>query len=300
MKHLELFKDGFDDTLIEKIQPENWPYIGYDMVTGEIVCTVIPENNQIEYQMIDLGLPSGIKWADKNVGAETPQDNGLYFSWGNVDGHAVDENGNTTDGYSFDGSTYYDTPGGQYTGSTLDAEHDAATVNMDSNWRMPTVDEITELIQNTDHYYIDLMGNMVPESQLDYSSKLRSICFVKQSEEFNYNNRSNFIEIPFAGYCNNSVLANDGWCGCVWSNSPTNYTSMMAIFFGFNSDGSFITIRPDYGINSSFGLSVRGVYGIRKPEININPEIPEIPEIPIDPENPIGPEIPEDNQIERV
>jgi hypothetical protein len=144
------------------------------------------------------------------------------------------------------------------------------------------------------------MGNMVPESQLDYSSKLRSICFVKQSEEFNYNNRSNFIEIPFAGYCNNSVLANDGWCGCVWSNSPTNYTSMMAIFFGFNSDGSFITIRPDYGINSSFGLSVRGVYGIRKPEININPEIPEIPEIPIDPENPIGPEIPEDNQIERV
>lgn len=297
MKHLELFKDGFDDTLIEKIQPENWPYIGYDMVTGEIVCTVIPENNQIEYQMIDLGLPSGIKWADKNVGAETPQDNGLYFSWGNVEGHAVDENGNTVDGYSFDNNIYTETPGGQYTGSTLDAEHDAATVNMDSNWRMPTVDEINELVENTDHYYIDLTGNIVPESQLDYSSKLRSICFVKQDEEFNYNNRSNFIEIPFAGYCNNSGLANDGWCGCVWSNSPTNYTSMMAIFFGFNSDGSFIAIHPDYGINSCFGLSVRGVYGVKKPEININPEIPENP---IDPENPIGPVIPEDQIEERV
>lgn len=43
MKHIELFKDGFDSTIDEKIQPENWPYVGNDGVSGEIVYTVIPK-----------------------------------------------------------------------------------------------------------------------------------------------------------------------------------------------------------------------------------------------------------------
>jgi hypothetical protein len=29
MKHIELFENGFDETIIEKIKPENWPYIAY-------------------------------------------------------------------------------------------------------------------------------------------------------------------------------------------------------------------------------------------------------------------------------
>jgi hypothetical protein len=59
MKHIELFKNGFDSTIDEKIQPENWPYVGYDMVTGEIVYTVIPEpitgpaDNEIWYTTSD-------------------------------------------------------------------------------------------------------------------------------------------------------------------------------------------------------------------------------------------------------
>lgn len=43
MKHIELFKDGFDSTINEKIQPENWPYVGNDGVSGEIVYTLVPE-----------------------------------------------------------------------------------------------------------------------------------------------------------------------------------------------------------------------------------------------------------------
>lgn len=91
------------------------------------------------YQMVDLGL--SVKWADRNVGAETPQDNGLYFSWGNVEGHSVDENGNVVD-YSFDETTYASSTGGQFTGSELDAEHDAATVNMGEGWRISTVHDL--------------------------------------------------------------------------------------------------------------------------------------------------------------
>ena len=207
------------------------------------------------YKMIDLNLPSGTIWADRNVGAETPQDKGMYFSWGNVDGHDVDENGNVIDGYSFDENTYATTSGGQYTGSTLDAEHDAATVNMGSDWRMPTSAEILELVEGTDQYYIDLSGKTVAKSELD-GSKLRSICFVKKGEEFNYNNRSNFIELPFAGDCFGSLLGYDGLGGYVWSSSVNESSVEIARYLNFNSYGY---LSGDYGSSRYDGRSVRGV-----------------------------------------
>ena len=38
------------------------------------------------HEYVDLGLPSGIKWAACNIGAKTPEENGMYFSWGDVEG----------------------------------------------------------------------------------------------------------------------------------------------------------------------------------------------------------------------
>lgn len=256
-KYLEYFDGAFDSTVAEKIQPENWPYVAYSTEEG-VIYTIVPkeEGTMCTYNMVDLGLPSGLKWADRNVGAETPQDNGLYFSWGNVDGHAVDENGNVTDGYSFDTTTYSTTMGGQYTGSTLDTEHDAAAVNMGGDWRMPTVDETRELVQNTDHYYIGEDGNIVVESELDSSKKLRSICFVKKGEAFDYNNRTNFIEIPFAGECNNSLLGGEGLLGRVWSSSVYASNVDLAHYLYFRNSGN---LGSDYTNRRYYGQSVRGV-----------------------------------------
>lgn len=218
------------------------------------------------YRMVDLGLPSGLKWADRNVGAETPQDAGLYFSWGNVDGHAVDENGNVTDGYSFDYNTYSTTLGSQYTGSTLDAEHDAATSNMGGDWRIPTSAEILELVENTDHYYISEDGNIVAgpfdyetsssDKGLDYTKKLRSICFVKKDATFNYNDRSNFIEIPFAGNCYGPLLDSDGLDGYIWSSSVNESNDGYAYGMYFHSGGF---INADFYRSCHYGLSVRAV-----------------------------------------
>jgi uncharacterized protein (TIGR02145 family) len=221
-----------------------------DEETGKLYFIV----DGVLYEGIDLGLPSGTIWADKNVGAETPQDNGLYFSWGNVDGHAV-ENGNVADGYLFDSSTYSTTLGSQFTGSTLDAEHDAATVNMGDGWRMPTSAETLELGRETDHYYIDENGNTVAESELN-GSKLRSICFVKKGEAFNYDNRTNFIEIPFAGDCDGSLLGDDGLYGYIWSSSVNEYNVENAHNLYFYIDGS---LYGGYDSYRYYGLSVRGV-----------------------------------------
>ena len=265
------YKPGVQETTIEGLQPETMYQIKVVVMNdvgywvGRYLEFTTPSllYPSLSYSYVDLGLPSGLKWADRNVGAETPQDNGLYFSWGNVDGHAVDENGNVSGGYSFDYDTYSTTPGSQYTDSTLDAEHDAATVNMGEEWRMPTVDEIFELVENTNHYYISEDGNIVAgpfnyetnyeDKGLD-SSKLRSICFVKKSEEFDYDNRSNFIEFPFAGHCDGSLCYDDGYYGNVWSSSVVDYDAVRQLYFGSDGYIDSGSHTPRYP-----GNSVRGV-----------------------------------------
>ena len=47
-KYLELFKNGFDETVPEKRKVENWPYVGYSPSEGKVVYTVIPEEDQPE------------------------------------------------------------------------------------------------------------------------------------------------------------------------------------------------------------------------------------------------------------
>jgi hypothetical protein len=147
----------------------------------------------------------------------------------------------------------------------LDAEHDAATANMGDGWRMPTSAETLELVENTDHYYIGESGNIVAgpfyyttnysDKGLD-GSKLRSICFVKKGEGFNYNNRSNFIEFPFAGSCFGSLLGDEGLLGFVWSGSVYESSVENARSLYFNSGGYLGGDSDYYRYN---GQSVRGV-----------------------------------------
>ena len=92
---------------------------------------------------VDLGLPSGVKWADRNVGATSPEEPGLFFSWGNVDGVEI---GKACD---FSEEAYAVTEGAKLK-DNLDAAHDAATVNLGAPWRMPTDEEFQELYDNCD------------------------------------------------------------------------------------------------------------------------------------------------------
>lgn len=92
---------------------------------------------------VDLGLPSGVKWADRNVGAKSSEEPGLFFSWGNVEGV---EFGKACD---FGEEAYAETEGAKLKGD-LDAAHDAAAVNLGGPWRMPTDEEFQELYDNCD------------------------------------------------------------------------------------------------------------------------------------------------------
>ena len=83
---------------------------------------------------VDLGL--SVKWATCNVGAESPEDYGNYYAWGETE---------TKDEYTSSNSVTYGVEMDDISGN---AEYDAATANWGSSWRMPTYDEMEELVDS--------------------------------------------------------------------------------------------------------------------------------------------------------
>ena len=91
---------------------------------------------------IDLGLPSGTKWACCNVGASTPEGYGGYYAWGETE----EKDSCYVDNYAHcDGSisTFHDI-GSEITGTSYDVAH----VKWGGNWVMPSPEQIKELLDN--------------------------------------------------------------------------------------------------------------------------------------------------------
>ena len=112
-------------------------------------------HDPVEGDWVDLGLPSGTLWATCNVGASAPEDYGDYFAWGETapkdyydwstykwcnGGHTTITKYCTNSEYGYNGFVDNKTE--------LDLEDDAAYVNWDPSWCMPTVEQQQELYQN--------------------------------------------------------------------------------------------------------------------------------------------------------
>ncbi len=118
---------------------------------------------------VDLGLPSGVLWANMNVGAEKEEDPGLFFAWGETEGYLQDG----SDDHRFDWATYKWCKGsrssqtkyctnssyGTYDNKVnIDLTDDAAYINWGENWRMPTNEEMKELVEMTDNRWTTQNG----------------------------------------------------------------------------------------------------------------------------------------------
>ena len=180
---------------------------------------------------VDLALPSGVLWADKNIGATTPYEDGLYFSWGNITGHTGD------DGYDFgtdNEGPYASTPGAEMTGNIpTNTTYDAARHNMGAPWRMPTVGEFQELAANCDSEWTDEDG--------------------VAGRRFTSRINGNSIFFPASGGRGGTGLGNRGSYGYYWSASL--YSQTYGYDLNFDSGG----VSPAY-LNDRFnGFSVRAV-----------------------------------------
>lgn len=115
------------------------------------------------YETVDLGLPSGLKWAKCNVGAEKETEYGLYFAWGETDGYKLEQIGTDkvfdSSDYKYKGQYSMDTKYNETDNKTiLDKEDDAAFMIMGNSWRMPTETEFKELLENTNHEWYQING----------------------------------------------------------------------------------------------------------------------------------------------
>ena len=115
------------------------------------------------FDYVDLGLPSGTMWATCNVGATKPEDEGLLFQFGRVDGDKYEDKNDqfrTNDQNKQDtGNKFIPlTQSGKVykTNEILDLSDDAAHVNMGGKWRMPTSNQLAELLNNTTHEVVTI------------------------------------------------------------------------------------------------------------------------------------------------
>lgn len=181
------------------------------------------------HEWVDLGLPSGTKWATTNVGATTPEGYGNYYAWGE-----------TTTKSTYNWSTYkwcngnYDTMTKYCTESsygtvdnktTLDLSDDAAYVNWGSSWRMPTKAEQYEL--RTECTWTWTTQNGVNGYKV--TSKTNG----------------NSIFLPAAGYRSGSSVNYAGSTGLYWSSSLDAF-SYFAEYLYFSSS--------NVGGNNSYGF----------------------------------------------
>ena len=92
------------------------------------------------HEWVDLGLPSGLKWATCNVGASSPEEYGDYYDWGETTTKSKYTEKNFASWGESWGESWGDIGG--------DSSRDAATANWGGDWRMPTYEEFMELLNN--------------------------------------------------------------------------------------------------------------------------------------------------------
>ena len=200
-----------------------------------------------QYEYVDLGLPSGLKWAKCNVGAEKETDYGYYFQWGETEPHDVDtpydwanykysdDFYNTLTKYNYT-TSYGEDPDGK---TTLELEDDAARANMGGNWRMPRPSEFRELLVCPINEWVeDFNGSGVSGRK-----------FTSKTDE------SKYIFIPASGYRFGSSLYFQGGGGGIWSSSLYTAVPYSACFLSFSSDN----FNADNNIGRFHGFVVRGV-----------------------------------------
>ena len=177
---------------------------------------------------VDLALPSGLLWCEHNIGASTPYEHGLYFSWGNVIGHAEGS------GYDFSDAVYAGTPGAALTGNVpVNGTYDLARHNMGAPCRLPTVGEFQELNSNCDSEWTDEDG--------------------VAGRRFTSRINGNSIFFPASGGYNGTSLFNRGSFGHYWSSSY--YSATYAYVLSFNSSN----VYPADSYYRRLGFTARAV-----------------------------------------
>ena len=193
------------------------------------------------YEYVDLGLPSGLKWAKCNVGAEKETDYGYYFMWSSTRPNTADEcvweHAPFNGGYSeYNADAFNQVKDTVCPNGILAKEYDTASQIMGGNWRMPTRADFQELLDNTRKEWTQV-------------NSVNGYKFTSKTDETKY------IFFPAAGGCYDGSVDDVGNHGGVWSSSLNTSNPRNAWYLVF--DSGYCNMNNDYRHD---GLSVRGVF----------------------------------------
>jgi hypothetical protein len=212
--------------MIDKIIDYNNDFVAHNGYESSQISKIpvkkLMTDNTSGTLLIDLGLPSGTLWADRNIGADAPEDYGDYFRWGET----------TTFTENSDDYEYCDL--GENIAGT---EYDAATAIFGEGFMIPTLEQLNELLR-----YCTLDRTTINDV---HGMKVTGT-------------NGNSIFLPAAGFRYNFSfsLADDGKGGHYWIATHENLLcdAPRGIFLMFNS------ILCSWGLfNRGAGLSVRPV-----------------------------------------
>jgi hypothetical protein len=233
------------ETLEFTLSDEGGEYIKYEVagknfVAGTAYAYTLTEGeklNRITYNAVDLGLPSGTLWADRNVGAATPEDYGDYFAWGETESKDYYDwstykwcNGSATTLTKYCTQSSYGSVDGK---TTLNLDDDAAYVNMGAKWRTPTYEELNELW-----------------TKCTWSKTTQNGVYGRKVTGPN----GNSIFLPSAGYRMDSNVNSVGTYGSYWSSMLHESDLSYACALCFTSDFDYL----NYG-SRCIAPSVRAV-----------------------------------------
>ena len=182
--------------------------------------TLSTEGTTNGHDWVDLGLPSGLKWATCNVGATAPEQYGDYYSWGEVETKTAYNSNNC--------STMYQ----QIDDFSGDPQYDVARKKWGDAWRMPTSEEQKELLDNC-------------------TWELTTINSISGYKVTGPNGNSIFL--PAAGYYYDTYVNFAGYYGGYWSSTP-HADDDSAYYLGFDDKE-----QRENAYYRSDGQSVRAV-----------------------------------------
>ena len=211
-------------------------------VKAKCHVTVLNDNSGTldGYEYVDLGLPSGTLWATCNVGANSPEEYGDYFAWGETEPKSnytwstykyCQGTETTMTKYCID--SYYGTVDNK---TELEPSDDAATANWGSNWQMPSREQYEELYNSS--YTTTTWTTMNGVEGRMITSKIHG----------------NSIFLPAAGYRSDTSLKSAGSYCYYWSRSLHTRYSDNACFLYFSSSNIGANYSGRY-----YGRSVRPV-----------------------------------------
>ena len=195
------------------------------------VTAWIVDGSENGHEYVDLGLPSGVKWATCNVGASTPEEYGNYFAWGETDTKSE----YNWENYKFriSGDSDSNVKLSKYVDGyppLLEYSDDAARANWGGKWRMPRYREIDELRNYCTFTWTTQNG-------------------VNGCKVSGRNGRSIFL--PAAGSRQDTVLWRDGIQCYYWSAELFSDESTDAWYIRIDSRGDFVRMYLERDIGAS-------------------------------------------------